>query len=126
MASTDLHRSPQNGASTGPAPKQGALGHDPSKLQGSFAPVSDPSDTQPLLETVALLYTAPYMCTGNGSLTAAAASSARVRAGMGVPRTVAAADALQLNRELSEGATAEQHSGSSIEQQQQKKKQQSD
>jgi hypothetical protein len=47
------------------------------------------------------------MCTANGSLTVAAVSSARVRLRRGVPVTVAAADELQLIRELSEGAAAD-------------------
>lgn len=86
-------------------PKQEAAGHDPSTLQGSLAPLS-PSDTQPLLEMVAVLKLPPYMCTANGSLTDTAASSARVRLRRGVPMTVAAADELQFVRELSEGAAA--------------------
>lgn len=45
---------PQKGASTGPVPRQEAVGQLPSTLQGSFAPLS-PSDTQPLLEIVAVL-----------------------------------------------------------------------
>lgn len=46
---------PQNGASTGPAPRHAAFGQEPSTLQGSFAPVASPRETHPLLEMVAWL-----------------------------------------------------------------------
>lgn len=46
-----------------------------------------PNDTHPLLDTVAVVYCLPYSSTGNGKLTAAVASSARVSPGSGVPST---------------------------------------